>query len=140
MKRMRFVIPMLSFAAAIVLLQFVFYIGYVPTESMEPTIPAGSKVIGIRIIQDLSVGDIVVFKYNGTNMVKRIAAGPGEEVQIQGEKTIVPKDCYYVLGDNCINSFDSRYWKNPFIHRAEVIAVAKIIFNDMKIKMIYKSQ
>ena len=122
MKKMRFIIPMLSFVAAIVLLRFVFYIGYVPTESMEPTIPAGSKVIGVRIIQDLSVGDIVVFKYCGTNMVKRIAAGPGEIVQIQGENTIVPKDCYYVLGDNYLNSYDSRYWDEPFIPRKNIIA------------------
>lgn len=122
MKKMRFIIPMLSFVTAIVLLRFVFYIGYVPTESMEPTIPARSKVIGIRIIQDLSVGDIIVFKHNGTNMVKRIAAGPGEMVQIQGKKTIVPKDCYYVLGDNYLNSYDSRYWDEPFIPRKNIIA------------------
>jgi len=122
MKRMRFIIPMLSFVIAIVLLRFVFYIGYVPTESMEPTIPAGSKVIGVRIIQDLSVGDIVVFEHNGTNMVKRIAAGPGEMVQIQGENTIVPKDCYYVLGDNYLNSYDSRYWNEPFIPRKNIVA------------------
>ena len=113
---------MLSFAAAIVLLRFVFYIGYVSTESMEPTIPAGSKVIGIRIIQDLSVGDIIVFEHNGVNMVKRIAAGPEEEIQIQGEKTIVPTDCYYVLGDNYLNSYDSRYWDEPFIPRKSIIA------------------
>ena len=122
MKKMRFIIPMLCFVAAIVLLRFVFYIGYVPTESMEPTIPAGSKVIGVRIIQDLSVGDIVVFEHNGTNMVKRLAAGPGEMVQIQGENTIVPKDCYYVLGDNYLNSYDSRYWDEPFIPRKNIIA------------------
>lgn len=122
MKKMRLIIPMLSFVAAIVLLRFVFYIGYVPTESMEPTIPAGSKVIGVRIIQDLSVGDIVVFEYNGTNMVKRIAAGPGEMVQIQGENTIVPKDCYYVLGDNCLDSYDSRYWDEPFVFKQNIIA------------------
>ena len=122
MKKIRLIIPMLSFVAAIVLLRFVFYIGYVPTESMEPTIPAGSKVIGVRIIQDLSVGDIVVFEHNGTNMVKRIAAGPGEMVQIQGENTIVPKDCYYVLGDNYLNSYDSRYWDEPFIPRKNIVA------------------
>jgi len=127
MKRMRFIIPMLSFVIAIVLLRFVFYIGYVPTESMEPTIPAGSKVIGIRIIQDLSVGDIVVFEHNGTNMVKRIAAGPGEKVQIQGEKIIVPKDCYYVLGDNYLNSYDSRCWYEPFVKKIEI--KAQIIFH-----------
>ena len=118
---------MLSFVIAIVLLRFVFYIGYVPTESMEPTIPAGSKVIGIRIIKNLSVGDIVVFEHNGTNMVKRIAAGPGEMVQIQGENTIVPKDCYYVLGDNYLNSYDSRYWDEPFVKKIEI--KARIIFH-----------
>ena len=123
MKKMRIIIPMLSFVAAIVLLRFVFYIGYVPTESMEPTIPAGSRIIGIRIIKDLSVGDIVVFDYNGTNMVKRIAAGPGEMVQIQGENTKVPKDCYYVLGDNYLNSYDSRYWDEPFVLKENVIAI-----------------
>ena len=123
MKKMRFIIPLISFVVVIVLLRFVFYIGYVSTESMEPTILAGSKVIGIRIIKDLSVGDIIVFEYNDTNMVKRIAAEPGEKIS---NNLVVPEDCYYVLGDNTNNSYDSRYWPEPFVHRNKI--KARIIF------------
>ena len=35
---------------------------------------------------------------------------------------IVPNDCYYVLGDNTQNSFDSRYWEDPFVHQDDIVA------------------
>lgn len=123
MRKLRIIIPMLSFALVIILLRFVFYIGYIPTESMEPTIPARSRIIGIRIFDELHTGDIIVFEYEGTNMVKRIAACPGDTV---GDSLLVPDDCYYVLGDNSIESYDSRYWAEPFVHRDNI--KARILF------------
>lgn len=123
MRKLQIIIPLLSFAIVFVLLKFVFYIGYVPTESMEPTIPADSKVFGIRIIHELNIGDIIVFEHNGTNMVKRIAAGPGDELT---STLLVPDNCYYVLGDNFKNSYDSRYWSEPFVHRKKI--KARILF------------
>ena len=70
-------------------------------------------------------------------LVKRIAACPGDEVDLRElrymkdtvipvwEKPVltVPDNCYYVLGDNVDHSFDSRYWDDPFVKREDVVAV-----------------
>lgn len=120
MKKKWFLIPLLSFILVLVLFRYVFYIGYVPTNSMEPTIMIGDKIFGIRILGELEVGDIVVFEYEDTYIVKRIAAVPGDKLQ---DNSVVPENCYYVLGDNEKSSYDSRYWDNPFIHRSQIIAI-----------------
>ncbi len=107
---------------------------------MEPTLSKDSFILGNRIYFSLNCGDIVIFKHNGKLLVKRIAAVPGDIVDLEAveymvgykkpdresEYLIVPNDCYYVLGDNIQNSFDSRYWDNPFVDRSDV--VAKLIF------------
>ena len=81
---------------------------------------AGDKIFGIRILGELEVGDIVVFECEDTYMVKRIAAVPGNKLH---DNSIVPENCYYVLGDNTQDSYDSRYWNNPFIHKKRIIAI-----------------
>ena len=87
---------------------------------MEPTIMAGDKILGIRILGKLEVGDVIVFEYEDTYMVKRIAAVPGDKLQ---DNSKVPENCYYVLGDNIYDSYDSRYWDEPFIHKNQIIAI-----------------
>lgn len=123
MKKKWFLIPVLSFILVLVLFKYVIYIGYVPTNSMEPTIMAGDKIFGSRILGELEVGDVVVFEYADTYMVKRIAAVSGDIVQINGVKIKIPKNRYYVLGDNYLNSFDSRFWDDPFVSKASIIAI-----------------
>ena len=120
MKKKWLLIPLLSFALALLLFRYVIYIGYVPTESMEPTIMAGDKIFGIRILGELEVGDVIVFEHEGTYMVKRIAAVQGDKLE---DNSIVPESCYYVLGDNIYDSYDSRYWYNPFIHKSQIVAI-----------------
>jgi len=120
MKKKWLLIPVLSFMLVLVLFKYVIYIGYVPTNSMEPTIMAGDKIFGSRILGELEVGDVVVFEFGDTYMVKRIAAVPGDMLPDNG---IVPENCYYVLGDNAQGSYDSRYWDNPFIHKKQIIAI-----------------
>ena len=121
-KRGYLLIPLTVMVLLIVLFKTVFLIGFVPSESMEPTLNKGSIILGSRIFKDLDVGDIVIFKRNGELLVKRIAATEGQQVERNGELITVPKDSFYMLGDNESCSYDSRYWEEPFIKYYEVKA------------------
>lgn len=120
-----------------VLLQHVFLLGYVPSASMEPTLQEGSFIFGLRIFETPTVGDIIVFVKDGTLQVKRIAAVPGDQIDLSELEYMdslpipnwsdplltVPAGHFYVLGDNTQNSYDSRYWEDPFIAEEQIVAV-----------------
>ena len=120
-----------------VLLQHVFLLGYVPSASMEPTLQEGSFIFGLRIFETPTVGDIIVFVKDGTLQVKRIAAVPGDQIDLTKLEYMdslpipnwsdsfltVPAGHFYVLGDNTQNSYDSRYWEDPFIAEEQIVAV-----------------
>ena len=103
-------------------LKCVLLIGYVPTASMEPTLEKGSYIVGCRFYSKLDVGDIIIFRHDGNLLVKRIAAVEGDTIERNGASLTVPEGCYYVLGDNTDNSYDSRYWGDPFVREDDVVA------------------
>lgn len=124
MRNRLMIAPILTAFLAVILFRFVFLIGFVPSNSMEPTIPEGSIILGYRLYSELEVGDIIIFRHDGQLLVKRIAAAPGDQVITTAGMQTVPAGCYYVLGDNSENSYDSRFWEKPFIAESSVLAVA----------------
>lgn len=118
----KWMVPVITMLVTLILLKCVFLIGYVPTESMEPTLERGSYIIGCRIYSSLETGDIIIFRHDGKLLVKRIAAVGGDAVERNGVSITVPEGCYYVLGDNADNSYDSRYWEEPFVKHQDVMA------------------
>ena len=118
------------------ILRFVLLVGYVPTPSMEPTLRQNSIIVGTRLFGELKTGDIIVFPKDGVLVVKRIAGCPGERIDLtkisymesvpipifEQEVITVPENAYFVLGDNSQNSWDSRYWEDPFISAEEIVA------------------
>lgn len=124
LKKIRsFCIPIIITLIVLVLFHFIFMLGYVPTESMEPTLKTGSLILGLRLFDKLETDDIIIFSRDGTYLVKRIAACEGDTLIHQNAIVTVPENCFYVLGDNSQCSFDSRYWNYPFVSRDDVIAM-----------------
>ena len=117
-----FIIPIIVTMIVVLLFHYIFMFGYVPTESMEPTLKTGSLILGLRIFDELKTGDIIIFKHGGSYLVKRIAACEGDILIHQQAQVTVPRNYYYVLGDNSENSHDSRYWENPFVSYEDVMA------------------
>ena len=70
----------------------------------------------------LETGDIIIFRHDGKLLVKRIAAMEGDMVKKNGVSMMVPEGCYYVLGDNADNSYDSRFWEEPFVGEGDMVA------------------
>ena len=132
----RFPVPILLTLLTLFVFRMVLFIGYVPSASMEPTLQAGSFIIGSRFIGDPGKGDIIVFYHDGKLLVKRITACPGEIVDRSelsymtsvpsptwdDPELIIPEGCYFVLGDNSQDSFDSRYWDDPFVRTCDIVA------------------
>lgn len=111
----------------------------------------GSRIA--YLIHDPERFDIILFPSPDDPerlLVKRIVGMPGEKIEIKGGKVYinsntepldesfikeemsaeedkifhVPKEHYFVLGDNRNESNDSRYWNNPYVAGEDIVAKA----------------
>ena len=103
-------------------------------------------------------GDIVIFRYPDNEeelYVKRVIGLPGETVDIRDgyiyidgadtpldedylkeDWTVatgnyhfeVPEDSYLMLGDNRNDSWDARYWTNPYVREDKILGKAAVIY------------
>ena len=132
------------------LFRFVLIPGYVPSESMTPTVNVGDWGFANRlayIFREPQRGDIIVFRNtSGELLIKRIIGLPGDTVSFYDgnvyindgllnesyisleQNTIaerndfyVPEDQYFVMGDNRTDSYDSRFWSEPYINRRNIM-------------------
>lgn len=122
MKWFALIIPVFFVITIILLFKFVLFIGYVPSASMEPTLKADSLILGTRVYGDVEAGDIVIFEHEGSLLVKRVAAEGGEEFEYDGVTYCVPEGYYFMLGDNRDNSYDSRFWEDPYVSENDIVA------------------
>ena len=114
--------------------RWLFQLALVEGGSMEPSYHSGQPVIINKLDREFSGGDVVLF-YNehlNTTLIKRIAACPGDSVQIIDSRLCVngdtapgvgsisyagiaetelwlSEDSYFLLGDDLEDSKDSRY-------------------------------
>ena len=142
---------------ALLLNKFILFNFRVPTESMENTILVGNRIMSLRCaywFADPERGDIIVFPCPDEpeeTYIKRIVGMPGEVIEgkdgyvyVDGKKLeesyvtseldepfgpyAIPKDCYFVLGDNRDVSADARYWENKYVKREDIISKAVLRF------------
>ena len=139
------------FLGVIGIFQYIFFLGYIPSESMEPTLNTGDLVVGTRFnVEDVQRYDVAVFKYpddESRYFIKRVIGLPGEYIDNRNgvvyangvelvasfikelsNETVsyhVPEDSYFMLGDNRNASLDSRYWENTYVHSDQMVAIAQ---------------
>ncbi|WP_044149620.1 signal peptidase I [Candidatus Epulonipiscium viviparus] len=149
---------LLAVLAAVLLTQFVFMHSTVPTGSMIPTILIGDHLILNKVsayYKEPDRGDIVVFFNGQDNLIKRVIALPGDEIDLIAGNVylngslidepylkdahstyplnyritfpfVVPQDHYFVMGDNRLNSADSRDF-GP-IYRGDLVSIGAFKF------------
>lgn len=137
---------------AVLVNKFMVFRVFIPSESMMPTLNVNDRLFIRRIynLDNIKRGQIIVFYSEELkmDMIKRVIGLPGDEISIEdGSVSVngdvinepyvknnleyngefsVPEGEYFFLGDNRLNSKDSRYWENPYVPKEKIEGIALI--------------
>ncbi|HEX2121419.1 MAG TPA: signal peptidase I [Thermoanaerobaculia bacterium] len=144
--------PIAISIALAALVRAAVHIYSIPSASMAPALEVGDQILVTRYFTPPERGHVVVFQspmQPDELMVKRVVGVPGDRidsrfgrVRIDGhtlpepyvlraaatgaiETQFVPRDCYYVLGDNRDESLDSRNW--GVVPREHIVGRARLV-------------
>jgi signal peptidase I len=147
-----------ALAISFIINNYVIVKAEIPTGSMENTVMTDDSIIALRLaylFEDPARGDIVVFKYpddESQNYLKRIIGLPGETIEIVDGKVFVdsvqleesylkevpvgsfgpytvPKDSYFMMGDNRNISEDARYWEHTYVKKEKILGKAVLRYS-----------
>lgn len=134
-------------AVAVLISSFFLPVMQISGDSMEPVLTDGEIVVLIKT-RSFQTGDLISFTWNNKTLLKRVIAGPGDWVTIDGDGSVyvngelldepyvaekglgendteypfqVPESCYWVMGDKRISSIDSRSSLIGCIHYDQII-------------------
>lgn len=147
-------IVLIAVVIALLTIQFLFFKTKVPTNSMDPTIKVGDNIFVTRIynFNHIKRGDILVFNSSELkeSLIKRVIGLPGETIKIKNDGKLlindkeiqepyvkhsggksgifkVPEGEYFFMGDNRLDSNDSRYWQYSYISAKDINGKAQFI-------------
>lgn len=129
---------------------FIIGVPRITGSSMEPNFCDGDRIVVFRLAKNLKKGDIIVFKTkSGDKLIKRVVATAGDTVDVSKQDGLyingtrveesyvytatgitdesmeypvtVREDCYFVLGDNRVNSKDSRSKEVGLVEKKDIV-------------------
>jgi signal peptidase I len=145
-------------AIAVLISSLILPVMQVSGDSMAPVLKNGDIIVLIKT-KDFRAGDLISFTWNNKTLLKRVIAGAGDWITIDGEGRVfvngnlleepyvnepglgendveypyqIPENSYWVMGDKRVSSIDSRSSLIGCVNHDQIIG--KVLFRIWPLK------